>query len=87
MIWDVAPEGEDCVAGRPSKLARAARHACPPRRWSPHAQAAARGRVATTSTAQLDLERDTQSALGRTHDYIEGVIAFLQKRPANFKGE
>ena len=30
---------------------------------------------------QLDLERDTQSALGRTHDYIEGVTAFLQKRP------
>jgi 2-(1,2-epoxy-1,2-dihydrophenyl)acetyl-CoA isomerase len=25
--------------------------------------------------------------LGRTHDYIEGVTAFLQKRPAQFKGE
>jgi 2-(1,2-epoxy-1,2-dihydrophenyl)acetyl-CoA isomerase len=36
---------------------------------------------------QLDLERDTQSALGKTHDYIEGVTAFLQKRPAQFKGE
>jgi 2-(1,2-epoxy-1,2-dihydrophenyl)acetyl-CoA isomerase len=36
---------------------------------------------------QLDAERDTQSALGRTHDYIEGVSAFLQKRPAQFKGE
>jgi 2-(1,2-epoxy-1,2-dihydrophenyl)acetyl-CoA isomerase len=35
---------------------------------------------------QLDAERDTQSALGRTHDYIEGVSAFLQKRPAQFKG-
>jgi 2-(1,2-epoxy-1,2-dihydrophenyl)acetyl-CoA isomerase len=28
-----------------------------------------------------------QSDLGRTHDYIEGVSAFLQKRPAQFKGE
>jgi 2-(1,2-epoxy-1,2-dihydrophenyl)acetyl-CoA isomerase len=37
--------------------------------------------------AQLDAERDTQSAMGRTHDYIEGVTAFLQKRPAQFKGE
>jgi 2-(1,2-epoxy-1,2-dihydrophenyl)acetyl-CoA isomerase len=36
---------------------------------------------------QLDAERDAQSALGRTHDYIEGVTAFLQKRPAQFKGE
>jgi 2-(1,2-epoxy-1,2-dihydrophenyl)acetyl-CoA isomerase len=25
--------------------------------------------------------------LGRTHDYIEGVTAFLQKRPAQFTGE
>jgi len=40
-----------------------------------------------TLNEQLDVERDTQSALGRTHDYIEGVMAFLQKRPAQFKGE
>jgi len=39
-----------------------------------------------TLNEQLDVERDTQSALGRTHDYIEGVMAFRQKRPAQFKG-
>ncbi len=37
--------------------------------------------------AHLDVERDTQAALGRTHDYIEGVTAFLQKRALVFRGE
>ena len=36
--------------------------------------------------AQLDAERATQREAGRTSDFIEGVSAFLQKRPANFTG-
>src|SRR3954469_1539419 len=35
---------------------------------------------------QLDLERDLQREAGRTADYREGVAAFLEKRPAVFRG-
>lgn len=35
---------------------------------------------------QLEAERQTQKLAGRTEDCREGVIAFLQKRPADFKG-
>lgn len=34
--------------------------------------------------AQLDLERDLQREAGVSDDYLEGVRAFLDKRPANF---
>lgn len=84
MIWDVAAEGEDCVeaamklaqrlAALPTKALVATRHLL-------------RGAASRDLDAQLDAERDTQSALGKTHDYIEGVMAFREKRPANFKGE
>ena len=37
-----------------------------------------------TLDAQLDLERDLQREAGAGDDYMEGVRAFLDKRPANF---
>jgi len=39
-----------------------------------------------TLEAQLDIERDYQRELGYSADYAEGVAAFTQKRPPQFKG-
>ena len=36
---------------------------------------------------QLQMEREAQRTAGRTNDFTEGVMALLQKRPAEFKGE
>ena len=36
--------------------------------------------------AQLDLEAELQHALGRTHDFLEGAAAFVEKRAPAFTG-
>lgn len=40
-----------------------------------------------TFEQQIDQERMAQQRAGRTEDFVEGVKAFLQKRPAVFKGK
>ena len=40
----------------------------------------------STLTEALATERRNQLAAGRTGDFVEGVSAFLQKRPAEFRG-
>ena len=42
---------------------------------------------ANSLDAQLDLERDLQREAGATDEFVEGVRAFLEKRPANFRAK
>jgi 2-(1,2-epoxy-1,2-dihydrophenyl)acetyl-CoA isomerase len=81
MIWDVA---DDCLA---AAMALAEKLAAMPTKALVATRHILRDGTVRTLDQQLDVERDTQSAMGKTHDYIEGVMAFRQKRPAQFKGE
>ena len=40
-----------------------------------------------TLSEQLELEKNAMQELGQSHDYQEGVAAFMERRTANFKGE
>jgi 2-(1,2-epoxy-1,2-dihydrophenyl)acetyl-CoA isomerase len=84
LIWDVASEGEDCVE---AALKLAQRLAGLPTRALVETRRLLRAAASNELEAQLDAECATQTALGNTHDYIEGVTAFLEKRPPQFKGE
>ncbi len=82
MIWDVVDDDELAATAREL----AGQLATQPTRGFAFTKRALAASTTNTLDAQLDLERDLMRAAGRTHDYREGVAAFLEKRTPQYRG-
>jgi 2-(1,2-epoxy-1,2-dihydrophenyl)acetyl-CoA isomerase len=82
MVWQVVDDA--ALMDEASKLAR--RLAAGPTLSYAAIKRAIDLAATNTLDQQLDLERDSQRALGQSADCREGVAAFLAKRPAQFTG-
>jgi 2-(1,2-epoxy-1,2-dihydrophenyl)acetyl-CoA isomerase len=83
MVWQVVDDA--ALLAEATKLAR--RLAAGPTLSYAAIKRAIHSAATNTLDQQLDLERDSQKALGRSADFREGVAAFLAKRPAQFTGQ
>jgi len=83
MIWRCVDD--EALMGEAEQLA--ARLATQPTKGLALIKRAIRASAGNSFSEQLDLERDLQSIAGRSHDYREGVAAFLEKRKPQFRGE
>ena len=82
MIWEyVSDEGFEA-----HWQARAAQLARGPTQTYRAIKQAIRGSWDNSLDSQLELEARLQGACGQSRDFQEGVLAFLEKRPARFEG-
>ncbi|MCV2868572.1 enoyl-CoA hydratase-related protein [Defluviimonas sp. WL0002] len=82
MIWECVPDADFAAHWR----ARADHLAKGPTVAYRNVKTALRGAWDRNLDGQLSLEAKLQGECGMTNDFKEGVIAFLEKRPAHFEG-
>lgn len=82
MIWEAVPDADFAAHWR----ARAGQLASGPTLAFSAVKQALRGSYAQDLDGQLAREAELQGQLGQSRDFREGVLAFLEKRPARFEG-
>lgn len=82
LVWQVLPDDEL----QWTALAMAQKLATMPTRAFALIKEALNQSLQNDLPRQLEVEARLQSLAGQTEDFAEGVAAFLQKRPASFKG-
>ncbi|MDO6585478.1 enoyl-CoA hydratase-related protein [Salipiger sp. 1_MG-2023] len=82
MIWEAVPDAEFAARWR----ARAEHLAKGPTAAFGRIKTALRGAFETDLEGQLRLESRLQGECGKTRDFKEGVVAFLEKRAPRFEG-
>ncbi|MFT6273797.1 MAG: 2-(1,2-epoxy-1,2-dihydrophenyl)acetyl-CoA isomerase [Dinoroseobacter sp.] len=82
MIWEAVPDDEFDAVWQ----ARAKHLATGPTETFKHVKTAMRQSFNNDLEAQLALEAQLQGKCGQTRDFQEGVLAFLEKRSAEFEG-
>ena len=82
MIWEAVPEAEFEATWQD----RARQLATGPTAAYARVKEALRGTYDHSLEDQLKLEARLQGECGRTTDFKEGVLAFLEKRPARYRG-